>query len=83
MSYLTFIEPVYLWFLLAIPLIYIAYKVAIRKKHKAALKFSNVGLIKQATSKKHNIRNHLNFYLSILIIALMILAFTEIGRAHV
>ena len=77
MSYLTFIQPQYLWILLIIPVIYIFYRIAVGKKRKAAVKFSNLGLIKQATSKKHRIRDNLFFYLSVIIIALIITGFAD------
>lgn len=77
MTYLTFLHPNYLFFLLIIPIIIILYKISLKKKTQSAVKFSNLSLIKSASSKKHAFREHINFTLSILIIASIIIGFSD------
>ncbi|RME54604.1 VWA domain-containing protein [Candidatus Woesearchaeota archaeon] len=63
-------------FLLAIPLlVYLYYKI-IEKKKKAALKFSNVAFIKSVKSKQTK-KPKILFYLSLAILAFMILGFAD------
>ncbi|MBW2967013.1 VWA domain-containing protein [Candidatus Woesearchaeota archaeon] len=72
-----FENPSVLLFLLLVPLIYIGYRMAMAKKKKAAMKFSRVGLIKQAAAKQKNWRVHALFWLSVLAIALLIIGFAN------
>jgi len=70
---LGFSEPARLLLLLIIPAIYYAYTIHRKKKRASALKFSNLGLIKEASGKKHSLRQNLPFYLLLLAITLLIL----------
>ncbi len=65
-------------FLLLIPILYYLYRIIIQKKKKAAIKFSNIGFIKSALGdKKISRRNDMLFYLSLLVLTLMIIGFAD------
>ncbi len=64
-------------FLVVIPALYYVYKRVIKKKKKAAIKFSNIGFIKSALGNKRSKRNEMMFYLALLVIALMIIGFAN------
>ncbi len=67
-----------LLFLLLIPPLLYAYRAVLRKKRKAAIKFSNIGFIKSALGdKKVSKRNDVLFYLSVLVLVLMIIGFAN------
>jgi len=54
---INFLNPYWLLALAVIPVLYYLYVKAVQKKKKAALKFSNIGIIKDASvkfSKRHN-----------------------------
>jgi len=71
MTYLTFLVPKALFLLLLIiPILYF-YLRAIKSKKRAAIKFSNLGIIKAAVKKKNRWRRNINFYL--ILTALMFL----------
>ncbi len=72
-----FSTPIILVFLLAVPIIYYAYRIAMEKKKQAAMKFSRVGLVKEAAKYQKNWRVHAHFWLSVAAITLMILAFAD------
>jgi len=75
-----FLEPVRLLLLLIIPAIYYAYTIHRKKKRASALKFSNLGMIKEASGKKHSLRQNLPFYILIFAIALLI---TGLADPHI
>ena len=78
MSFIEFFEPEMLWGLLIIPVLYAAYYYVNRKKKRAALKFSNIGLIKKASKgKRFFLRKHLPFILLLLAITLMVIGFAD------
>ncbi|MFA5856325.1 MAG: VWA domain-containing protein [Candidatus Pacearchaeota archaeon] len=77
MSYITFLKPYYLYLLLIIPVLYYFYIKSNKNKKDAAIRFSNIGLIKQATKKRFNLREHLNFYLFMIVLSLMIIGFAD------
>jgi len=73
-----FENPFVLIFLLTIPLLFYIYKKIIEKKKKDAIKFSNIGFIKSALGdKKKSKRNDILFYLSLIVVALMIIGFSN------
>lgn len=74
---ISFTNPFFLLFLFLMPVIIFFYLKFLQKKKESAIKFSNLNLIKEAMSKRHNIRKHLSFYLTISILFLMILAFSN------
>jgi len=70
---MNFLSAPWLWLLLVIPVIYYLYMEANKRKKTAAMKFSNVGLIK-AAMKKTSKRQRWIFILYILIIFLLVFA---------
>ncbi|MFP4497179.1 MAG: VWA domain-containing protein [Vulcanimicrobiota bacterium] len=75
---LQFETPKILLFLLVLPIIYIWYNNILKKKKKAAIKFSNLEYLKSAMGDKTGIRrtNYL-FYLCLLVLALIIIGFAN------
>ena len=45
---MTFLWPEFLWLLLVVPLLIAAYVVILRRKRKAALRFANLSMVKDA-----------------------------------
>lgn len=73
-----FESPWVLIFLFFIPALFYLYKRIIEKKKKDAIKFSNIGFIKSALGdKKKSRRDEVLFYLSLTILALMIIGFSN------
>jgi len=71
-------SPWILVFLVTIPLFFYIYRNIIEKKKNEAIKFSNLGFIKSALGDKKKIkRNDMLFYLSLLVLALMIIGFSN------
>lgn len=78
MNLLSFQNQSLLLLLIIIPIIIFLYYLALRKKKSAAVKFSSLGIIKQASGqKKHSIRKHLQFILLITAILLLIVGFSD------
>ncbi len=75
-----FLEPARLLLLLIIPVIYYAYTIHLQKKRASALKFSNIGIIKEASGKKHSLRQNLPFYILLFAITLLI---TGLADPHI
>lgn len=74
----AFDNPFTLIFLLAIPVLFYLYNKILTKKKKAAIQFSNLSYIKSAIGdKKKTKRDSLLFYISITVIALMIIGFAD------
>ncbi|MFQ5782471.1 MAG: VWA domain-containing protein [Nitrosopumilus sp.] len=74
----AFDNPFILIFLLAIPVLFYLYNKILTKKKKAAIQFSNLSYIKSAIGdKKKTKRDSLLFYISITVIALMIIGFAD------
>ncbi len=70
--------PWVLLFLVAVPLLVYIYFRVIRKRRKAAIKFSNLGFIKSALGdRKRSRRNDILFYMALLVLALMIVGFAN------
>ena len=64
--------------LLVIPALYLIYNQMIKKRRKAAIKFSNLMFVKSAISnKKKSKRDMWIFMISLVIIALMIIGFAD------
>lgn len=71
-------SPWVLVFLVTIPLFFYIYRNIIEKKKNEAIKFSNLGFIKSALGDKKKIkRNDMLFYLSLLVLTLMIIGFSN------
>ena len=65
-------------FLLVIPVLFYLYNKVLTKKKKSAIKFSNLSYIKSALGdKKKTKRDSLLFYISITVIALMVIGFAD------
>jgi len=77
MAFLTFINPNALWFLLLIPLLYMLYRVSIKQRKRAAVKFSNLGIIKVASKNKHSWRRNVVFYLTLIALMLLVLGLAD------
>jgi len=75
---ITFIAPEWLFLLLLVPVIYYLYALASKKKKAAAVKFSNLAIIKQAMNKKTIWKTRLLFYLTLLSILLLVLALADL-----
>lgn len=75
---ITFYEPEFLWLLLGIPLVIYGYHLARKKRSQNVLRFSQIGLLREAAGKKNNFfREHLLFSLVLLVIISMILGFAD------
>ncbi|MFH1849033.1 MAG: VWA domain-containing protein [archaeon] len=72
---MDFINPAYLWLLLVLPLIWYLHSLAEKKKKKAAVMFSNLGIIRKAS--KRNVRYSWVFYLTLLSVALLIIGLSD------
>ncbi len=73
-----FDSPYILLFLLGIPLLVYIYRRVSAKKKRDAIKFSNLGFIKSVLgNRKKSRRNGLLFFLSMLVLALMIVGFAN------
>lgn len=73
-----FDNPFVLLFLLLVPGLFYLYNKILAKKKKAAIRFSNLSYIKSAMgSKKKTKRDSFLFYMSIIIITLMIIGFAD------
>lgn len=71
-------SPWVLLFLFSLPAIYFGHKKITGKKKKEAIAFSNLGFIRSALGdKKKSRRNDVLFYLSLLVVALMITGFAD------
>lgn len=68
-----FEDPFILVFLVLLPLLYVIYIQMLKRRKKAAMKFSNLGFIKTALGdKKHSRRGEILFLLTLLSLAFMI-----------
>ena len=69
--------PAYLLLLTAIPLVVLAYVLALRRRRRFAVQYSSLSLIRQAMPSGFRWRRHLPFALMALAIALLILALSR------
>ena len=75
---ITFVNPFILFLLFLVPIIGYLYYISIKKKRESIIKFSNLSLIKSAMGgKSHNFRKHVYIYLSLIIIGLLIIGFSD------
>lgn len=74
---ITFETPIALFALLLIPFILYFYNIYRKKKKSSSIKFSSLGIIKQALSKKTNIRAHIPFILITLSILFIIVGLSN------
>lgn len=71
---MKFIAPEFLWLLLALPLLAAAYLLALKRRKKAAVRYANLDLVKEALGGTQRVRRHLPPLLLLAAIALMLLA---------
>ena len=78
MSWLSFQSDGLLWLLLLVPVIIYLYLEALKRKKRAAIKFSSLSVIKEAAGiKEFNFRAHIQFILLAAAIFLMIVGFAD------
>jgi Ca-activated chloride channel family protein len=70
---MSFLSPQYLWLLLAVPLAVALYLLLLRRRKKAAVRYGNFGLLKQAMGTSSRLRRHIPPALFLLALVLMIL----------
>lgn len=76
---MNFLNPKFLWLILFIPIGIFYYVKSLKKKKAAAIKFSNLGLIKKATAgKKYRWRRDIIFYLTIAILLSLIMGLADL-----
>jgi Ca-activated chloride channel family protein len=71
---MTFLWPHLLWLLLAVPLVVALYLWLLRRKKQLALRYANLGLVRQALGAGPQIRRHIPPLLFLLALIVMILA---------
>ncbi len=71
---MTFLWPGLLWLLLALPLLVAAYVLILRRKRKAALRYANLAMVKDAMGAGQRLRRHVPPLLFLVSLALMIAA---------
>ncbi len=71
---ITFIWLDLLWLLLLVPLMVFAYVALLRRKKKAAVRFANLPMVKEAMGNTGRIRRHIPPVLMLIALTLMILA---------
>jgi Ca-activated chloride channel homolog len=71
---ITFAWPELLWLLVLLPLLVVLYVWLLRRKKKAAVRYANLGMIKEAMNAGPNIRRHVPPVLFLLALALLIVA---------
>ncbi len=67
---ITFLQPVYLWLLLAVPLIFVAHLYFLRNAKRRAMQFANFAALKRATGTKYVARNQVLLIVRIAIVVL-------------
>lgn len=73
----TFNQPQYLWFLLALPLLVVTHFFLLRHSKRKALLFANFAVLKRATGQRYITKNYTILGLRLLIIACTILAVAQ------
>ena len=72
-----FDSTIYLFGLLVLPLLYVLYSKIIRRRKKAAIKFSNLMFVKSAMDRKKVTKDLWLFVISLATIALLIIGFAD------
>jgi Ca-activated chloride channel family protein len=72
--YFTFDHPVYLWYLLSIPLLVVTHYAFLKYTRRRALKFANFQALKRVTDDKVVTKNHIILIVRAIIIVCLILA---------
>ncbi|MBC5765277.1 VWA domain-containing protein [Ramlibacter albus] len=71
---MNFLWPQNLWFLLALPLLVLAYLWLLRRKKKMAVRYASLSIVKEAMGKGQQMRRHIPPALFLLAMAAMLLA---------
>ncbi len=71
---LTFFWPQFLWLLIAIPLMVVAYLWLLRRKKKVMLRYASLSIVKEAMGKGQSVRRHIPPLLFLLALTAMLLA---------
>ena len=71
---MTFQWPLMLWAVLAIPALIALYVFILRRKKQAALRYANLGLVREALGAGNRLRRHIPPVLFLLALTLMLLA---------
>ena len=71
---MTFLWPQFLWLMLALPLLILAYLWLLRRKKKLTLRYANLSIVKEAMGKGMGVRRHIPPILFLLAIAAMLFA---------
>ncbi len=74
MKFLTFAWPELLWLLLLLPLLVLLYVWLLRRKNRSAVRYANLGMIKEAMGVGAKYRRHVPPALFLLAVALLIVA---------
>ena len=71
---MTFLWPQFLWLMLALPLLILAYLWLLRRKKKLTLQYASLSIVKEAMGKGMGVRRHIPPVLFLLAIAAMLFA---------
>jgi Ca-activated chloride channel family protein len=71
---MKFLSPLFLWLLLAVPFLIALYFYVLSRKKKMALRYANIGMVKDAISAGATFRRHVPAALFLIAITLMIAA---------
>ncbi len=71
---MNFLWPEFLWLLLALPLLVLAYIWLLRRKKKMALRYASLSIVKEALGPGQTIRRHIPPALFLLALAAMLIA---------
>jgi Ca-activated chloride channel family protein len=71
---MTFLWPQFLWLLLALPLLVLAYVWLLRRKKKMALRYASLSIVREAMGTGQSLRRHIPPLLFLLAMAAMLLA---------
>ncbi len=71
---MSFLWPQFLWLLLAIPLLIVAYVWLLGRKKKLALRYASLSIVREAMGKGQSLRRHIPPLLFLLSIAVMLMA---------
>ena len=74
MNFITFAWPELLWLLVLLPVLVGVYILLLRRKRKAAVRYANLGMIKEAMGAGSKIRRHVPPVLFLLSIGVLIVA---------
>ena len=71
---MTFLWPEFLWLLVLVPVIVGAYLLLLRRKHKLALRYASLSMVREAQSAGNRFRRHVPPLLFLIALTLMIVA---------